>query len=543
MPIGDALYLKPKMGIVPEVSAQTYETIAKQFREVISNSIDAGAKKVTISINAISEEPYILISDNGNGMSIDELKEQYLALGGSQKFYDDNKIGRIGIGFLAVAPLCKYVEISSRKKGSSKAFVAKLELNSLMDKGLRLQEIKDFKVGSIIHEIENADEMGLEPQFTDIYLKGATRAVMETFQDPALFQKFKDELRKILPLPFPEDCRLFNHISKDLRQALIKETNKTKIEVFLNSEKPLSRRVYGDKENENFEFVQELLYEQCSGVKVLGYLVDNQGKISDWDGIVTRVLNVAVEDHGFLGYEGHESARSRVMGELFLIGLDKNKAISINRNKFNEGNDQYRKVQAFIHMRLRAFFQPHYKRSNIKSDLNKQIKQIKNIPVAVKLAERGLSSLPTKIQYSKPLASQKVVDLSDIGLTQKYGDIKTTIVNDLDNKKLEGQGFDVKWRGKNGTDAEVLIDKKIVDSAKAVALIDGQKFQVVFVRAGDNDRPCSIDFEKRQILLNALNPLIIDRDEKMMLFVMLTTFCYEQTKNKEEFYEKLIRSL
>jgi hypothetical protein len=28
----EPLYLKPKMGIVPEVSAQTYETLAKQFR-------------------------------------------------------------------------------------------------------------------------------------------------------------------------------------------------------------------------------------------------------------------------------------------------------------------------------------------------------------------------------------------------------------------------------------------------------------------------------------------------------------------------------
>src|SRR4030042_950704 len=139
MPVGDALFLKPKMGIVPEVSAQTYETLAKQFREVVSNALDAGATKVKISINPIAEDPYVLISDDGDGMSMEDLREQYLALGGSRRYYEENKIGRIGIGFLAVAPLCKYMEIYSRKKGSNRAFIARLELSSLMDTHMRLE--------------------------------------------------------------------------------------------------------------------------------------------------------------------------------------------------------------------------------------------------------------------------------------------------------------------------------------------------------------------------------------------------------------------
>ena len=62
MPIGEPLYLKPKMGIVPEVSAQTYGTLAKQFREVVTNSIDAGAKEIRISINPLKDDDHILFS-------------------------------------------------------------------------------------------------------------------------------------------------------------------------------------------------------------------------------------------------------------------------------------------------------------------------------------------------------------------------------------------------------------------------------------------------------------------------------------------------
>ena len=548
MPTGDALFLKPKMGIVPEVSAQTYETLAKQFREVVSNALDAGATRVKISINPISDDPYVLISDNGEGMSIEDLKEQYLALGGSRKYYEDNKIGRIGIGFLAVAPLCKYVEIYSRKKGSNKAFVARLELSQLMEKSLRLEEIKDFKVGEILEEIDNADEMGLEPHYTEIYLKGATRAVMETFQERATFSAFEGELRTILPLEFPEKCRLFDYISDELKQALVAEANKTKIQVFLNSEKPLIKKVYGEEEGENFAFVKELLNEECDGVKVLGYLIDNQGKISHWNGLVTRILNVAVEDQGFLGYEGHESARQRITGELFLIGLDKNKAVSINRNKFNEGNDQYRKIQKFIWMKLKDFFQPHYTRSNIKSDVNKQIKQIRNIPIAMKLAEKGFSALlesndVKRIQLEKPLLSEKIVKPLEIGLTQKYGTIKTVFVPELENKKLRAKGFEIKWVGSKGTDAEVLVDKQLIDAAHAKVSIEGNNFELVFVKAKSNERPCHIDFENQKILLNDSNPLVRDKDEKLLLFVVLSTYCYEKAKDKNEFYGSLIKSL
>jgi hypothetical protein len=546
MPVGEALYLKPKMGIVPEVSTQTYETLAKQFREVVTNSLDAGAKWVRISINPVRDDPYILFTDNGDGMSIEDLREQYLALGGSSRYYDENKIGRIGIGFLAVAPLCEYVEIYSRKKGSNKAFVARLELSKLLDKHLRLEEIKDFQVGEIVEEIDNAEEMGLESNYTKIYLKNVSTAVLNTFQDNEKFEKFENELRTILPLGYPEKCKLFNHISPELKDLLVAEASKTRIQVYLNSEKPLEKRVYGEEKGENFAYVMELKNEQCDGVKVLGYFVDNQAKIKDWNGLVTRVLNVAVEDYGFLGYEGHESAKPRVTGELFLVGIDKNKAISINRNKFNEGNEQFRVVQDFVHEKLRDFFQPHYTRSNIKSAVNKKVKQVKNIPLAIKRAEKGVFHLSKGItddQMKKPLDSRKTVNPLKIESKGKYGRIATTFVPDLEDRKSKSKGYEIKWTGKNGIDAEVLIDKHLLESAKKTINIAGQDFSVVFVEASPSDKPCDIDFAGGKIILNDSSPLVHDKDDKLLLFVILTTYYHEISKDKDDFYRNLINSL
>ena len=55
MRVGEKLFLRPKMGIIPEVTKQNYETIAKQLREAVTNSLDANATKIEISIQPDEE--------------------------------------------------------------------------------------------------------------------------------------------------------------------------------------------------------------------------------------------------------------------------------------------------------------------------------------------------------------------------------------------------------------------------------------------------------------------------------------------------------
>ena len=58
---GDKLFIKPKMGIIPEVTKQNYETIAKQLREAITNAIDAQAKKISLTVQPDGKNTDLLI--------------------------------------------------------------------------------------------------------------------------------------------------------------------------------------------------------------------------------------------------------------------------------------------------------------------------------------------------------------------------------------------------------------------------------------------------------------------------------------------------
>jgi len=543
------LYLTPKMGLVPEVSTQTYETIAKQFREVVSNSVDAGAQNVTISINTSGERTYVLVSDDGEGMSLKDFKEQFLALGGSLRYYDEHKIGRIGIGFLAVAPICEYVDIYSRRKGSNEAFQAKLWLSKLVDKHFRLEEIKDFPVGEIVEIVPDADASGLEEHYTKLYLQNITEPARETLAGPK-FDRFERELRTILPLKYPDKCKLFEHISPKLRALLEGEADKNRANVYLNSDEPMTRRVYGEGKGENFGHVAEVLGHEVAGVKVIGYFVDNQAKIRKWNGLVTRVLNVAVEDSGFLGYEGLESAQARVTGELHLVGIDKTGAISINRNRFNEANLQYRSVQGYVHQRLKSFFGSVYNRVLLRSEINKRIRQIKSIPVALETASTALSPIathqPRGLTESKLRASigrARSVDLLKIDLGDKFKEHATIeIIPELE-PQWRKKGYKVEWTGADGTIGHIFVGKDILDPDKSALILDHQEYKVRFVKAEALDRPCEIDFEKRLVIFNDSSPLVSEKDEDLLFFLLTASYCYQVSKSKDQFYSNLLNAL
>jgi hypothetical protein len=203
-------------------------------------------------------------------------------------------------------------------------------------------------------------------------------------------------------------------------------------------------------------------------------------------------------------------------------------------------------VQNFVHDKLRDFFEPHYARSRIKSTVNEKVKQVKNIPLAVKRAEKGVSHLSrgiTEDQMKKSLDSRKTVDPLNIESKGKYGRVVTTLVPNLEDRKSKTKGYEIKWTGENGIDAEVRIDKHLLESAKKTINIGGQDFNTVFVEARPSDKPCDIDFADRKIILNDSNPLVHDKDDKLLLFVILTAYCHAKSKDKDEFYRNLINSL
>lgn len=85
------------------------------LRELSSNAIDSGGD-YTVTMPTI-EHPYLIISDNGVGMTRSTLLSLYLTVGASDKRADNTKIGGYGIGRLSALSLSDSFTVSSSRDG------------------------------------------------------------------------------------------------------------------------------------------------------------------------------------------------------------------------------------------------------------------------------------------------------------------------------------------------------------------------------------------------------------------------------------------
>ena len=94
-----------RAGLLPELTRQTYDSLYKALREVILNSVDAGASRVVVDLSAVEAEGSLEITDDGTGMTLEELQQSFMSLGGSQSksmSYDARCRSEKGLGFAFV---------------------------------------------------------------------------------------------------------------------------------------------------------------------------------------------------------------------------------------------------------------------------------------------------------------------------------------------------------------------------------------------------------------------------------------------------------
>lgn len=113
---------------VQHLGVGLYKQLPQAVTELITNSWDADASKVIIDINY--QERTISISDNGNGMTLDELNVDFLRVARNRRISDRSGLspkgrkvtGKKGLGKLALFGIANRIQVYSTKNNLKNGF-------------------------------------------------------------------------------------------------------------------------------------------------------------------------------------------------------------------------------------------------------------------------------------------------------------------------------------------------------------------------------------------------------------------------------------
>ena len=134
------LVLKFDLNTIEHLGVKMYKTLPPVLAELISNAYDADATVVSIQMYDKEEEKQIVVTDNGCGMSFDEINNSFLVIGKNRRKKDlanyglttkGRKVtGRKGLGKLAIFGITSRIEIQTIKNGLLNIF--SMDLNDIL---------------------------------------------------------------------------------------------------------------------------------------------------------------------------------------------------------------------------------------------------------------------------------------------------------------------------------------------------------------------------------------------------------------------------
>jgi len=115
------LQMKFDVKTIKHLGVQLYSTLPPVLAELVSNAYDANAEHVVINL-IDDDEKKIIISDDGTGMTFDEINEKFLLIGRDRREAENRQqtegkeryiIGRKGLGKLSFFGIAETIEIST----------------------------------------------------------------------------------------------------------------------------------------------------------------------------------------------------------------------------------------------------------------------------------------------------------------------------------------------------------------------------------------------------------------------------------------------
>ena len=445
------------VSVLADISLGIYRTPANALKELVSNAFDADATRMVINTGF----PYfhtMTCRDNGNGMSPEEFEDIMKKIGGSIKrkggrqFTDKGRpiIGKIGIGILAVAQICRRFTIISSQRGSDTRFEAHVDFTPFATEAAReislgseeAKEIGSYELFDDLPEESDAHYTkiileDIEPGFRDRLLEASgpeTKITEYRFErgDPKALPDFVQwltttsvrqisdynrllwELGVICPVPYLEDGPIKGHdVIPDVRRTLLDHDFTIKIDG-LELRKPVLLPTSPEIRNRGEDY--EIYDVEFDGVvedrplAFKGYIFHQRKSIMppELRGLLVRIRNIAIGmyDKSLLNYPKAQGPRmAGLSGEIYVEkGLED--ALNVDRNSFRETDPHYLKLQEVVYTRLGG--DKETKTPGVFSDISKRSRE-RNLAQRMKEAEqareKALADIETLVGVSFEIES------------------------------------------------------------------------------------------------------------------------------------------
>lgn len=485
--MSDSLILKFDPNTIEHLGISLYSKLPSVLSELVSNSWDADAQNVSINFIDNGDIKEISYSDDGEGMTFEELQEKYLVIGRnrrkstSQQVSNNGRkvIGKKGLGKLSVFGICDIIEVVSIKNG----FVNHFSMN--------LAEIRQSKDSSYSPNIITKNQETTEQSGTTLHLKQIRRKSAFDLSKIALSLSKKflifDEMPTELLLYGGENTTVTN----DLKYQ----------ELNIEFDWKFPDEKY-DSTYEHWKDISGTIYTLKSPVKdteMRGLYLTSRGKI----------VNTA----GFYGARDNDLFHSYVTGYLevdFIDDFDED-VISTDRHSLNWEHEKTKELQDYIHKIIRKIGnewktkRAEAKRETIKSEKNLDIADWQN---NLATYERDLSD-----RIIEPILENSNINVED------SSEIIGNVIDKFDNqtfKEYASKIADISKPEDIPTLLQLMDDWKAIESKEIKGLADA-RIEVIkqfehYLNTNTKEVPTLHNFLKKFSWL--LDPRILEfRDE------------------------------
>ncbi|MGL1885159.1 MAG: ATP-binding protein [Reichenbachiella sp.] len=481
------LTLKFDPNTIEHLGISLYSKLPSVLSELVSNSWDADAENVSINFIDKGDTKEIKYSDNGEGMTFEELQEKYLVIGRNRRKSTSKQesnngrkvIGKKGLGKLAVFGICDIIEVRSIKNGLMNHF------------SMNLFEIRQSKDSSYLPKILVKNQATAESSGTLLHLKQIRRKSAFDLSQIALSLSKKflifDEMPTVLLINGAESTTITN----DLKY---KELN-------IEFEWKFPEEMY-DSNYEHWKDVSGTIYTLKSPVKdteMRGLYLTSRGKI----------VNTA----GFYGARDNDLFHSYVTGYLevdFIDDFDED-VISTDRHSLNWEHEKTKELQEYIHKIIRKIGSEwKSKRAEAKREIIKSQKKLDITDWQNNLAT-----------YEKDLSDRIIVPIlenSNINI-EDSSKIIGSVIDKFDNKTFKEYASkiaDISKPEDIPTLLQLMDDWKTIESKEIKGLADA-RIEVIkqferYLNTNTKEVPTLHNFLKKFSWL--LDPRILEfRDE------------------------------